>query len=154
MSKFLYCPVCGAEVNPIANCCAYCDAGVPPKETLHDWEYYQNKSTKIHGNPFHNMSILLNEEVKPGGLFDESKYKMRLENKSKKSDDLLKKMNSWRNNGQNKNQQIHIPKCPTCQSSNIHKLSVTKRMTHGLAFGLFSKTARSQWECKDCGNKW
>lgn len=46
------------------------------------------------------------------------------------------------------------PHCPTCGSTNIKKLSTTKRITHGAMFGLFSKTARSQWECKNCGNKW
>lgn len=46
------------------------------------------------------------------------------------------------------------PHCPTCNSTNIKKITTTKRITHGAMFGLFSKTARSQWECKNCGNKW
>lgn len=45
------------------------------------------------------------------------------------------------------------PKCPLCQSSNIQQISTIKRATHGMAFGLLSTTARSQWECKNCGNK-
>lgn len=48
----------------------------------------------------------------------------------------------------------NIPRCPTCSSTNIQKISTADRAAHGLAFGLFSKTARSQWECKNCGNKW
>ena len=51
-------------------------------------------------------------------------------------------------------QSTYIPKCPMCQSPNIRKLTAAKRITHGLAFGLFSKTARSQWVCDNCGNKW
>lgn len=47
----------------------------------------------------------------------------------------------------------YTPKCPVCGSPNIHKISVTKRVVSGAAFGLFSKTARSQWECSNCGNK-
>lgn len=50
--------------------------------------------------------------------------------------------------------QTYTPKCPVCGSPNIHKISVTKRVVSGAAFGLFSKTARSQWECSNCGNKW
>lgn len=46
------------------------------------------------------------------------------------------------------------PKCPTCQSTNIKKISDMSKLTHGLAFGLLSKTARSQFECKSCGYKW
>lgn len=52
------------------------------------------------------------------------------------------------------NKNIYTPKCPVCGSPNIHKISVTKRVVSGAAFGLFSKTARSQWECSNCGNKW
>lgn len=45
------------------------------------------------------------------------------------------------------------PRCPLCRSTNIQKISTAKRIVHGYAFGLFSNTARSQWECKNCGNK-
>ena len=48
----------------------------------------------------------------------------------------------------------NVPKCPTCQSTNIKKLSDINRGVHALAFGLFSKTARSQFCCNDCGYKW
>lgn len=47
----------------------------------------------------------------------------------------------------------NIPKCPLCQSTNIKQISVAKRAVHGYAFGLFSNTARSQWECLNCRNK-
>lgn len=50
-------------------------------------------------------------------------------------------------------QKTYTPKCPVCGSPNIHKISATKRVVSGAAFGLFSKTARSQWECSNCGNK-
>ena len=48
----------------------------------------------------------------------------------------------------------NIPSCPTCGSVAIKKISGISRVAHGAAFGLFSKTARSQWECRNCGNKW
>ncbi len=58
-------------------------------------------------------------------------------------------------NANNSNQnKINTPKCPTCQSTNIKSISGTKRAVHGYAFGLYSKTARSQFECSDCGYKW
>ena len=51
-------------------------------------------------------------------------------------------------------QAQNIPRCPTCQSQNISKISNAKRITHGVAFGLLSRTAFSQYECKNCGYKW
>ena len=50
-------------------------------------------------------------------------------------------------------QTKYQPKCPLCQSPNIQQISLVKRGVGGAMFGLFSKTARSQWECKNCGNK-
>lgn len=48
----------------------------------------------------------------------------------------------------------NMPKCPTCGSLNIAKISATSRVAHGATFGLFSKTARSQFKCNSCGYKW
>lgn len=48
----------------------------------------------------------------------------------------------------------NTPKCPTCGSTNIRKISATKKLGGALGFGFFSKTARSQFECNGCGFKW
>lgn len=50
--------------------------------------------------------------------------------------------------------QNNLPKCPTCGSTNIKKISASRKMLGAIGFGLLSKTARSQWECNNCGNKW
>lgn len=46
------------------------------------------------------------------------------------------------------------PKCPTCGSTNIRKISATKKLGGALGFGIFSKTVRSQFECLNCKYKW
>ena len=46
------------------------------------------------------------------------------------------------------------PKCPTCGSTNIRKISSSKKIAGAIGFGLLSKTARSQYECLDCKYKW
>ena len=48
----------------------------------------------------------------------------------------------------------NVPKCPTCGSTRIQKISVSKKALGVFGFGLLSKTARSQFECKKCGYKW
>lgn len=52
------------------------------------------------------------------------------------------------------NYYSNTPKCPTCGSTNIEKISATSKVVGAVAFGLFSKTARSQFKCKNCGAKW
>ena len=51
-------------------------------------------------------------------------------------------------------QDHNTPNCPTCGSTNIKKISSLSKAVHGLAFGLFSTTARSQFECNNCKYKW
>lgn len=48
----------------------------------------------------------------------------------------------------------HLPTCPTCGSTNVQKISGTKRwLTTGL-FGLASSDVGKTMKCKNCGYKW
>ena len=51
-------------------------------------------------------------------------------------------------------QPSNLPKCPTCGSTNIKKISVVSKAGGMFMFGIFSKTAKSQFQCEDCGYKW
>ena len=46
------------------------------------------------------------------------------------------------------------PTCPTCGSTNVEKISTAAKVGGAAMFGLLSKTARSQFKCKNCGYKW
>lgn len=50
--------------------------------------------------------------------------------------------------------QSNIPKCPTCGSTNIEKISSGKKMSGAFLFGIFSSDIRNTMHCKDCGAKW
>lgn len=58
------------------------------------------------------------------------------------------------NHIQQSNKSDNRPKCPTCGSTNIQKISATRKAMGAIGFGLLSKTARSQFECLDCKCKW
>ena len=45
-------------------------------------------------------------------------------------------------------QQKNIPKCPTCSSTNIRKISTTRKVVGAIGFGLLSKTAKSHLNAK------
>lgn len=59
-----------------------------------------------------------------------------------------------------KNQKPIVPstkptiKCPTCGSTQVKRISTTAKVVGATMFGLFSKTAQSQFECLDCKYKW
>lgn len=51
-------------------------------------------------------------------------------------------------------QQKNVPKCPTCGSTNVNKISTTKKAAGFLTFGVFSSNLGKTMECKNCGYKW
>lgn len=48
----------------------------------------------------------------------------------------------------------NIPKCPTCGSTNIEKISIGKKAFGGMMFGIFSSDVRKSMHCNNCGYKW
>lgn len=48
----------------------------------------------------------------------------------------------------------NIPKCPTCQSTNIQKIGGLERGVSVAAWGLFSKKINKSFKCKNCGYTW
>lgn len=52
------------------------------------------------------------------------------------------------------NKQQNMPKCPTCGSLNVEKISTGKKIFGGAMFGLFSSDVRNTMHCKNCGAKW
>lgn len=55
---------------------------------------------------------------------------------------------------QNQALSANVPKCPTCQSTAVEKISLTSKVVGGALFGLFSSNVRKTMHCKNCGYKW
>lgn len=49
---------------------------------------------------------------------------------------------------------LYVPKCPTCGSPDIEKISLSSKVVGGALFGLFSSNVRKTMHCKNCGYKW
>ncbi len=47
-----------------------------------------------------------------------------------------------------------VPRCPTCGSTNISKISLTSKAVGGAMFGIFSSNIRNTYKCNVCGYKW
>lgn len=46
------------------------------------------------------------------------------------------------------------PHCPTCQSTNIKKISATSKAVSVGLFGIFSQKVKRQFKCNNCGYEW
>ena len=132
MGVYYYCPYCGTAQLKNALFCNHCRTTTDMIPSKFDSKYYRQKSMQKYGDYTHWKDFLLSE-AKENPLFDK---------------------NNLINPPQPRPQpQSNTPKCPTCGSTNIHKISDLRRGVHGLAWGILSNTARSQFECKNCGYK-
>ena len=76
--------------------------------------------------------------------------KLSTENKQldKQVNEIKKEIQEYQEN------QSNIPKCPTCGSTNIEKISTTKKAFGFVAVGVFSSNFGKTMHCKNCGYKW
>lgn len=141
------CPKCGYIMSGILNCT---DCGTKMINTHFPWDFYPKYPTiretwdkNRAWKKYIREKYVINSEE-----FDEKLYNKRLEeeaayNKSMdegvSDDDLLKPS---------------APTCPTCQSTNVQKISVGSKAVGGFFFGLFSSDVRNTMKCNNCGYKW
>lgn len=87
-------------------------------------------------------------------------YEAMIDLKQKDIIEYELKMSQFRTQAGQQKQQVqsqqesNIPKCPTCGSTDIKKISTSAKIGGAMMFGLLSKTAKSQWVCNNCGYKW
>lgn len=48
----------------------------------------------------------------------------------------------------------NIPKCPTCQSQNIEKITTLDKAISFTVFDVFSRNLGKIFKCKSCGYRW
>ncbi len=150
----MYCKKCGRVINNSEKCdvCNSTTYKVPEKFWLDGIDFLISNDSK---------KILIQECVKSSPEFDEQLFNSRdeiLAKENAKYDQAMKIGNAirqgadpetaFKNNGEN------IPKCPTCGSSNVKKISTASKIAGATMFGLFSRTAKSQFKCENCGYKW
>ena len=94
---------------------------------------------------------IVEEEAAQNPLFDKNLYEKRIEKEIESSKSGMKQLDIFI---EDKIKDKNIPKCPTCGSSKIKTISIARKAAGAWAFGILSKTARSQFQCQNCGYKW
>lgn len=94
---------------------------------------------------------LLKEVIKPSPEFDLYLFEHRDEILAREN----MKLNAALAHGASiLEEQSRVPKCPTCGSLNVEKISTGKKIFGGAMFGLFSSDVRNTMHCRNCGAKW
>lgn len=47
-----------------------------------------------------------------------------------------------------------VPHCPTCNSTNIKKISTMSKVSSVAIWGVLSRKIHKQWHCNSCGSEW
>ena len=152
--KISYCKVCGRTPAYMDNNgdkkCLFCGTQNSEIESKYDSSYYDKKSIERCGSTVHDLTILREEEV-----FLNPEFNRELFNKlQEKNSEVFRDPSTYEHVHEYLRTQSHLPTCPTCHSTNVKKISFAKGYLHWRAFGLFSKTARSQYHCQNCDYKW
>lgn len=83
--------------------------------------------------------------------FSEKLYKRRLRDEHAIE---MRHLELQRNQIAEQKKGTSVPKCPTCGSTNVEKISTAQKAFGFALVGLFSSNLGKTMHCKDCGYKW
>lgn len=83
--------------------------------------------------------------IKSSPNFDQECWDRRVETIYNHNNELLE---------HDKVKQANVPKCPTCDSTNIKRISGTSKAVSVAMFGLLSQKVKKQFHCNLCGYEW
>lgn len=137
-SIILYCKKCGRQIPVIFDwddinknrVCDVCKS--------HLYEVPHEYIDKFRWRDGDGKQAVIEELVKTSPEFDSYLFEHR--------DEILAKR-SFKGN-------LSMPKCPTCGSTKVEKISLGEKVLGGAVFGLFSSDVRHTMHCKNCGYKW
>lgn len=148
-TKLWVCPIC-AEVNLIGCSnyyltCDRCGFNEAMIQTNISYDEYWENNYRVFKNENRYYDDLIAIEYGNGKFNQELADKRREENRSASRKQLQEKQQSTSQNQ---------PKCPTCGSTNVEKISAGKKVKGSILFGVFSSDIRNTMHCKNCGAKW
>ncbi len=143
MTEMYYCPYCGVAITDDdiyfdnSDTCQYCRSPKDYKKASHNLDYYLEK-----GGDW-DTTIINEENVRQNPLWSDECEKRKYVISGRQIDYALEL-----------SRDKDKPKCPTCQSVNIRKISALNRGASVALFGLFSSKIGKSFECNNCGYKW
>lgn len=162
---YVICPHCGyvnlqfnASKFPICKCCGYEDPIIMSMDDMRVFVKNLNLPTAdLNSN---KLGTIASTSDSPSDEALREKYVYNNEHFSKKAyNDMLeydrkecKRLQEyWDTAGRSEQPK---PKCPTCGSTDLRKVSVgAKAVSVGL-FGIFGQKVKKTWHCNSCGYEW
>ena len=129
------CMKCGKEVNDELTFCPVCG------NELHKNQKYSNKADYFLRCPVCGKEYLYEMNHCIECVYKTEAYQQEL-------------LRLQRNIESYKPVTKYVPKCPTCGSTNLKRISSTQKATNAVLFGLFGNKRSKQFHCNNCGYEW
>ena len=166
MDELLFCNNCGkvrmSSVNKIGDKCLTCETGTFIGTGIdYDMVYAEviEEYKKAHNGDYPSLKTtdeMLRKKYFYGKLDGSSNSAAVGKREYSESPEGIEEQNQqtrkWMRSQQNGN--AGVPKCPTCGSTNIRKISTGERMVSVGMLGLFSKKINKSFKCNSCGYTW
>lgn len=148
------CPKCGRTGTkldnpyPICDCCGYEDVVVEgPNEFRDNLKKVMNDNPELDDD---QARIIVREDLRKkyvynSPVFSRAANAHRIEWEKEQASKPIRVSDSVPQS---------LPHCPTCNSTNVKKISAgAKAVSVGL-FGIFSQKVKRQFHCNNCGYEW
>lgn len=146
--SFRYCPICG-DVSDIIEACLSCD--IPMVDTGITKGDFKKQNPKM--DYMEMIQAIYDQYVLTSPTFDPEAQKRReewdrqIEEEARRNSDHVHAMLAQR-------AKENLPKCPTCGSTNIKKITTGQKAASVALWRFFSQKVRRQWHCNNCGHEW
>ena len=152
MDQVYYCPVCGRVTSDsvavglsLKGKCLFCNSDLQGtgKDRSYFWQRSDDKQERRR--LLKRLAETVREEYVYGNpLFDKEKYEAR---------EQADRERIARNKA-GLNPLDNLPRCPTCGSTNLTRLSGVGLITMFGAFGVTDGNAGKTFRCNNCGYRW
>lgn len=156
--RYGICPHCG-YINfyvkpskfPICKCCDYEDPIIITNDERHNL-VVSIKASINEQKSNEELADIIDEALREKYVYDNEHFSKKAYN------DMLeyteRKEKEAKAFFSSNSSDPHTPKCPTCGSTDLRKVSVgAKAVSVGL-FGIFSQKVKKTWHCEICGYEW
>ena len=150
MDQVYYCPVCGfviwdSALVGLKKKCVSCGSDLQGTGKDHDTFWKRSDDKQERRRLLKRLDETVREEYVYGNpLFDKEKYEAR---------EQADRERIARNKA-GLNPLDNLPRCPTCGSTNLTRLSGVGLITMFGAFGVTDGNAGKTFRCNNCGYRW
>ena len=148
MSK--YCPKCKNNFSDAFDECVYCgselkNGTIEIEDIQTEKQIYEMTDAEIL-DKYSNYKKRIEDQT--GHKMTDSEFLLGI--KEARRDSSKHQADKYTKNIQESN----VPRCPTCQSTDIKKISDLSKAVSVAMWGIFSRKVHKQWHCNNCDSEW